>query len=78
MKPSSRAVLELLSQRPTSGVTQQDAIRELACYRLAARISDLRAEGYVITAESVGQGGVRFARYRLVIPETSQQLEAFG
>jgi len=70
MKPQSRDVLTLLERGP---VTQQDAIREVACYRLAARISDLRAEGYPIVAESVTQDGVRFARYRLVTGEPVQE-----
>jgi len=71
MKPQSRDVLTLLERGP---VTQQDAIREVACYRLAARISDLRAEGYPIVAESVTQGGVRFARYRLVTAPVQEAL----
>ena len=71
MKPQSRDVLTLLERGP---VTQQDAIREVACYRLAARISDLRAEGYPIVAESVTQNGARFARYRLVTAPVQEAL----
>jgi hypothetical protein len=63
VKPSSRAVLNELRYGP---LTQQDAIRLLSCYRLAARIADLRADGYPITSEMVSRDGVRFARYRLV------------
>ena len=76
MKPQSRAVLELLRRHPQSGVTQQQAIAVLACYRLAARVADLRADGFDIRSESVTQGGVRFARYRLV--EAPEQMAAFG
>ena len=65
MKPQSREVLRLLQTAP-EGTTQQDAIRRIGCYRLAARISDLRADGYRITSELVTGDGVRFARYRLV------------
>jgi hypothetical protein len=71
MKPQSRDVLTLLERGP---VTQQDAIREVACYRLAARIADLRAEGYPIVAESVTQNGARFARYRLVTAPVQEAL----
>lgn len=78
MKPQSRAVLELLQRHPQTGVTQQRAIAELGCYRLAARVADLRADGYEIVSEMVLQGGVRFARYRLVIPEKYTQLSAFA
>jgi len=66
MKPQSAEVLHLLRTMPVSGVTQQDAILFCQCYRLAARIADLRADGYNIESELVTQGGVRYARYRLV------------
>ena len=74
MKPQSHAVLALLERHPQSGVTQQQAIAVLSCYRLAARIADLRAEGYPIVAESVTQNGVRFARYRLVTAPVQEAL----
>ena len=74
MKPSTAAVLDLLRRHPQSGVTQQQAIAVLSCYRLAARVSDLRAEGYDVRSELVTQGGVRFARYRLV--EAPEQVAA--
>lgn len=32
-------------------ITQKDAINEFGCYRLAAKIFDLRKEGYVIETE---------------------------
>ena len=67
MKPQSRAVLELLERHPQSGVTQQQAIQVLSCYRLAARISDLRAEGIDIESlPATDSQGHRYARYRLV------------
>jgi len=66
MKPQSRDVLELLRRHPQSGVTQQQAIAVLKCYRLAARIADLRAEGYNIESTSETYQGRRFARYTLV------------
>jgi hypothetical protein len=66
VKPQSRDVLDLLRKFPASGITQHDAITFLSCYRLAARIADLRAEGYTIHSEQVSRDGVRFARYTLV------------
>ena len=72
MKPQSRDVLELLRRHPQSGVTQQQAIAVLQCYRLAARVADLRADGYTIRSEWVTQGGVRFSRY--VLEEAPDQL----
>jgi hypothetical protein len=74
MSPQSRAILRMLEHGP---VTQQDAIREAACYRLAARISDLRADGIDIESERVMLGGVTFARYHLV-REPKQLALAFG
>lgn len=51
-------------------ITQAEATIEYGCYRLAARISDLRKQGYIITSEletSSNRYGepVHFARYRL-------------
>ena len=66
MKPQSAEVLHLLRASGLNGVTQQDAIRFCQCYRLAARISDLRADGHVIESTSETYQGRRFARYRLV------------
>ena len=53
----SAEVLHLLRASGLNGVTQQDAIRLLSCYRLAARIADLRADGYPITSEMVSRDG---------------------
>ena len=56
------------------GITQAEAIQELGCMRLAARIADLRKEGVCITKEMVtaknryGEN-VHFARYRLETEE---------
>lgn len=70
MKPQTRAVLDLLRFKGDLGVTQQDAIRELACYRLAARISDLREGGYnVRSLPTTDSRGHRYARYVLVATE---------
>ena len=73
MKPQCRDILALLERGP---ITQQDAIRDAACYRLAARIADLRAAGYTIDSELVTERGVRFSRYRLRVE--AQQLAAFS
>lgn len=65
MKPQSAEVYRLLQRYGERGLTQQDAIREIACYRLAARIADLKAEGIEVRAELVGSNGHRYARYTL-------------
>lgn len=66
VKPQSAAVLLLLEKYP-AGITTHDAILEVACYRLAARIADLRADGVRIEAESVTFDGHTFSRYRLAL-----------
>jgi hypothetical protein len=51
-------------------ITPLDALRELGCFRLAARIYDLEQEGYVFPRETVKAKGVRtgkvvrFTRYK--------------
>ena len=74
MKPQSAEVLHLLRASGLNGVTQQDAIRFCQCYRLAARISDLRAEGYVILSVQTSHDGKRFARY--ILEDAPEQLVA--
>jgi len=64
MAPQCRQILRLLETN-REGITQQDAIREAACYRLAARISDLRSAGFVIDSELRTVRGRTFAVYTL-------------
>lgn len=57
--------------REHGGITQAVAVRELGCYRLGARIWDLKHDGYIIlrvTREEENRFGKvsRFAEYRLV------------
>lgn len=66
MSPQSAEVLALLRRYGARGVTQQDAINEIRCYRLAARIAALKAEGIAIRATLVGSNGHRYARYSLI------------
>lgn len=55
-------VLQTLKQGP---ITAMDAIH-FGCYRLAARVKDLREQGYNIHTElCVTDDGKRFARYTL-------------
>ena len=48
MKPSTRQVLDLLREQGVDGVTPALALSEVGTMRLAARIAELRAEGYEI------------------------------
>lgn len=74
MKPQSAQVLALLREHP-EGLTQQDAIRAIGCYRLAARIADLRLDGYLIRSRLEYHAGVRFARYFLTEQPVQLALE---
>jgi hypothetical protein len=74
VKPSSAAVLRLLRERGPDGVTALDALAEAHSLRLAARVADLRADGFRIVSEAERTGGgKRVARYRLI--ERPEQLE---
>lgn len=50
-------------------ITQKEAVSEIGCYRLSARIADLKAEGYEIETEFVTSKNrygdkVTFAKYK--------------
>lgn len=47
-------------------LTPQDALSRFGCFRLAARIYDLRTEGMTIHTEMVDVGDSQVARYTLV------------
>ncbi len=68
MKPSTRGVLEYLRAHP-EGATSRDVWLDLGCSRLAARIDDLKRDGYTIDSELVsvhsGEKVARVARYTL-------------
>lgn len=51
-------------------ITPVEALDQYGCFRLAARVAELKAEGYLITSEIVSKKNrfgetVRFAKYRL-------------
>ena len=69
------AVLALLQHRP-AGLTPIDALNEVGCFRLAARVAELRTQGHSI--ETID--GRTWARYRLLpgpvsspLPENEQR-----
>ena len=72
-------ILDLLRYRGKRGVTALDALDVVGSFRLAARIADLRAEGYDITSTmETTATGKRIARYRLVEPQAVEQLAWLG
>ena len=52
----------LLSGR---SLTPIDALEDFGCFRLAARVADLRREGLDIECHRETPNGKRYARYRL-------------
>lgn len=52
------------------GITPLDALQLCGCFRLSARIHDLRGKGFAIDTEMVDVNGKRVARYRLKEKET--------
>ena len=46
-------------------ITPMDALKWYGCFRLGARIHNLRSEGMDIETEMVSEGRKRFARYSL-------------
>lgn len=66
-------LLELLRERGERGVTPIVALERIGSFRLAARVSDLKAQGHTITNEWWQvEGGPRVARY--VLHEQPAQL----
>jgi hypothetical protein len=48
-----------------NSLTPIDALERFGCFRLAARIDDLRREGFDIETIKERQNGKSYARYRL-------------
>jgi hypothetical protein len=48
-------------------LTPIDALTKFGCFRLAARIKDLREIGYRINTHSIVKNGKKFASYRMAV-----------
>ena len=55
-------ILTHLKRRP---ITALQALDLFGCFRLAARISELREKGHDIDSKMVERGGKRVAQYKL-------------
>lgn len=62
-KTQSEQILTYLSKG--KGLTPIDALNKFGCFRLAARISDLRTQGHTIWTETVTKNGKTFASYKM-------------
>lgn len=72
----TEAILDLLRERGPLGITPLEALEEARCFRLAARIKDLREQGHDIRTYTIPTKGAHHARYVLVEPkaDTGDQL----
>lgn len=59
----NQQILELL--KSGRKLTALDALAEVGCFRLAARIKDLRDTGHKIITLPIKVNGKRYARYEL-------------
>lgn len=66
-RTQNKAILQHLMSGYT--LTPMDALNQFGCLRLAARINDLKADGWPIDATMVKANGKKFAQYSLCQPE---------
>ena len=57
---------DILAYMKKHPITAMDALRLFGCFRLAARIKDLKDYGHIITTHIVQKNGKKFAKYVLV------------
>ncbi len=62
-KSQNEQILTYLSKG--KGITPIEALNKFGCFRLAARISDLRSQGHTIWTSNVTKDGKTFANYLL-------------
>lgn len=66
MKAQTAAVLALLRERGSAGVTPLEAFAAVGTWRLGARIYELRRDGYAVDTKIVRvPSGAHVASYRL-------------
>lgn len=70
MSQSDAILNHLKSGKP---ITALEALNNYGCFRLAARVNDLREEGHHILTETVCRNGKAYAVY--LIPRPISQLE---
>ncbi len=63
MRSQSDQIIDYLAAGHT--LTPIDALKRFGCFRLGARVYDLKREGHRIKSEMVRKGEKRFARYSL-------------
>lgn len=64
--PKSQCKKILAYLKEGNGITSAIAVDKFRCYRLAARISDLKKQGNNIATKMVGKGFGSYAEYHLI------------
>lgn len=64
-----KEILYHLQQNGT--ITPIEALNKIGCFRLSARIKDLRDDGHHIQTNMVKRDGKEFAEYKLIVNEQS-------
>lgn len=65
VQPTTQTEMILAALRRGERLTPLDALRRFGCFRLAARIDDLRRAGHEIVTETRETDGKRYAVYHL-------------
>jgi hypothetical protein len=58
--------MQILNHMISKPITAIDALQQYGCFRLAARINDLRMQGHSIHTEMTVDNGKRHATYHLL------------
>lgn len=66
ISPQSQAGQILLHLQSGNTITPLEALHKFNCFRLGARIFDIREHGFNIMSEPLHENGKVFARYRLI------------
>ena len=62
MKTQNERILNYLKKG--KGLTPITALNKFGCFRLAARIADLRKDGHTIFTDTITKNGKSFANYK--------------
>jgi hypothetical protein len=62
----SQCAMILAYMQSGKSITGLEALKLYGCFRLPARIADLKKKGYNIEVEMIKQNGKRFASYKLI------------
>lgn len=65
MKTKSQAQRILEYLQLGNGITPLEALNLFGCFRLSARIADIKKQGYPVVSEVVSVNSKRVARYHL-------------